>query len=87
MSENLKRICKMREINPGQNPGNSTLWCRRGQGEGEGISEENGERASKETEKKGGCCVLVALGKQNLKNEEVVNVEKTTNKVRTQVSL
>lgn len=31
--------------------------------------------------------VLVALGEENFKNEEVVNIEKRTNKIKTEVSL
>lgn len=41
----------MREITPGQNPGNSNIY---GVDEGKGISEEDGERASKEIEENKG---------------------------------
>lgn len=53
--DNQRRICKMREITPGQNPGNSNIY---GVYEWKGISEEDGERASKEIEEnKGDWCL------------------------------
>lgn len=64
----------MREMNPGQNPGNSTIY---------GVDEGKGRKVEKE--EKEGCCVLGAPGGENFKNE-VVSVEKKTNKIRTQVS-
>lgn len=55
VNEIIKRwICKMREITPGQNPGNSNIY---GVDEGKGISEEDGERASKEIEENKGWLV------------------------------
>lgn len=41
----------MRQVNPGQNPGNSNIY---GVDEEKGISEEDGERASKEIEENEG---------------------------------